>query len=289
MRSALILMLMVASFGSFAAESNRSSTRYAPPPGIAVPDETRAGLERDANRLASEIAELRGSLKDRPKLLERLPDVEIFHKAVDWPLRYGEFFRSNEFSQARTLLRQGLERAEALKNGQTPWTIATGLVVRAYISRIDGSIQPYGLIVPASFGEQRARPHRLDVWLHGRDDHLSELKFLSDRQRSLGEFTPAETFVLHPYGRFCNAFKFAGEADVFEAMDDVRKSYPIDPARVAIRGFSMGRVLASGGASSRHLGCGFAGRGIRRDRHLHQSIARRPGAALVRTTTVALV
>src|SRR5205085_5672212 len=87
---------------------------------------------------------------------------------------------------------------------------------------------------------ERGRSHRLDVWLHGRDDHLTELKFISDRQRAYGEFTPADAFVLHPYGRYCNAFKFAGEVDVFEAMEHVKKNYPIDANRVAIRGFSMG-------------------------------------------------
>jgi hypothetical protein len=129
-----------------------------------------------------------------------------------------------------------------LAQNQKPWATATGLVVRGYQSRIDKSIQPYGLVVPPSFagGKNPERKYRLDVWLHGRDNLLTELKFITDRQRSYGEFTPPETIVLHPYGRFCNAFKFAGEVDVFEAIEDVKKNYPIDESRVAIRGFSMG-------------------------------------------------
>ena len=46
--------------------------------------------------------------------------------------------------------------------------------------------------------------------------------------------------MLHPYGRYCNANKFAGEIDLFEALDHVRKHYPIDENRLVIRGFSMG-------------------------------------------------
>ena len=71
-------------------------------------------------------------------------------------------------------------------------------------------------------------PHRyrLDLWFHGRGETLSELNFLSDRQKSPGEFTPPDTFVLHPYGRYCNANKFAGEIDTFEALDHVKKHYP---------------------------------------------------------------
>ncbi|MGE3808572.1 MAG: prolyl oligopeptidase family serine peptidase, partial [Gemmataceae bacterium] len=47
-------------------------------------------------------------------------------------------------------------------------------------------------------------------------------------------------FVLHPYGRYCNANKMAGEVDLFEALEHVRKHYPIDENRISVRGFSMG-------------------------------------------------
>ncbi|MCA9185679.1 MAG: hypothetical protein KDA99_08670 [Planctomycetales bacterium] len=36
--------------------------------------------------------------------------------------------------------------------------------------------------------------------------------------------------MLHPYGRYCNAFKFAGEIDVLEAIADVKAKYQIDDA-----------------------------------------------------------
>src|SRR5205085_11464723 len=108
-------------------------------------------------------------------------------------------YRSNEVGLARTLLKQGIERAKQLRDGKPGWLFATGLVVRGYVSKIDGSIQPYGLVVPATFRLGDGKFHRLDVWLHGRDNNLTELKFISDRTKSYGEFTPADTFVLHPY------------------------------------------------------------------------------------------
>src|SRR5262249_57384728 len=46
--------------------------------------------------------------------------------------------------------------------------------------------------------------------------------------------------VLHPYGRYCNAFKLAGEVDVLEALESVRSRYRIDEDRISVRGFSMG-------------------------------------------------
>src|SRR5262249_20919882 len=97
-----------------------------------------------------------------------------------------------------------------------------------------------GLVVPASYQPGSPHQHRLDVWLHGRGETLSELNFLDQRQRSAGEFTPPHAFVLHPYGRYCNANKFAGEIDLFEALAHARAHYPIDENRLVVRGFSMG-------------------------------------------------
>src|SRR5665213_4259379 len=63
-----------------------------------------------------------------------------------------------------------------------------------------------------------------------------------------GDFQPADTIVLHLYGRYCNASQFAGEVDFFEALDDVKKNYNVDDNRILVRGFSMG------GASVWHIG-----------------------------------
>src|SRR5262245_24022323 len=125
--------------------------RRMPPPGIKLSEVDRAELEVKAAQLGREVQSLRGELKSKPALLTLLPDVEIYHKAVDWALRYDEFYKSNEVQIARILLEQGGERARALREGKPLWTTATGLVVRGYVSKIDGSVQPYGLIVPASF------------------------------------------------------------------------------------------------------------------------------------------
>jgi len=214
--------------------------RRIPPPGIKIPDADRIELERGVAELGSQIESLRGELKGKPALLDLLPDAQIYHKAVDWALRYDEFYKTNEAQFARTMLILGQDRAKSLREGVAPWTNATGLVVRGYLSRIDGSVQPYGLIVPVSYQPASAQKFRLDFWFHGRGEQLSEFAFIYDRLKSPGEFTPRNTFVLHLYGRYCNANRFAGETDLFEALDNVRKYYPIDENRLVVRGFSMG-------------------------------------------------
>jgi Prolyl oligopeptidase family len=214
--------------------------RPIPPPGIEVPQSDRAEIEMGVAELGAAIESLRETLKSKPALLELLPDAEIYHKAVVVALKYNEIFDLKEIATAKSFIRQGLDRANQLREGKAPWNTMTGLVVRGYTSRIDGSVQPYGLVVPATYRPDTAVQHRLDIWFHGRGEKLSELSFMDGRQRSPGEFTPANTFVLHPYGRYCNANKFAGEIDLFEAMDHVRKHYPIDENRLIVRGFSMG-------------------------------------------------
>jgi dienelactone hydrolase len=229
------------------------STPRMPPAGIEIPPDIKAELEKGVSDLGWQIQGLMGTLKSRPELLDLLPDVQVYHNAVRYALEDGIFYKTNDFAIARKLLEEGSERARSLNEGKAPWTNATGLIVRGYKSKIDGSVQPYGLVVPTSFQPGANHKHRLDFWFHGRNNNGSELSFISDREKNPGEFTPADTFVLHPYGRYCNAFKFAGETDAFEALADVRQHYPIDENRISVRGFSMG------GAATWHLAGHYAG------------------------------
>jgi hypothetical protein len=214
--------------------------RPIPPKGIDVPEAQRKELNHLLAEFGKEIAALPAELKSKPVLVDLLPDVEVYHKAVRYALTYGELYGKGELKEARNLLEQGRTRAKQLRAGKSAWTTATGLVVRGFRSKIDGSVQPYGLVVPATYRRDASRPYRLDVWLHGRGETLTELSFIGQRQRLPGKFTPAGTFVLHPYGRYSNAFKLAGEVDVLEALAHAKKHYRIDDDRVVMRGFSMG-------------------------------------------------
>lgn len=214
----------------------RAAVAPVPPPGIAVTAADRATLASGLSRLGSSIDALKGN--------PLLPDVLIYHKAVRFALEGNEFFKPEEVERAKELLKTGQERADALARGTAPWAAATGLVVRGYISKIDGSAQPYGLVVPPTWFLASAHRFRLDAWFHGRNETLSEVNFIWDSQKNAGEFTPKDTIVLRLYGRYCNANKFAGEVDLFEAIDAVKRQYSIDERRIVVRGFSMGGAAA---------------------------------------------
>jgi hypothetical protein len=219
-------------------DNDADNVRPIPPKGIAVNQKDHDALTKGLKDIDKGVAELKKSLK--PPLRALLPDVEVLAKAVRYALTLDEFHNAGQIAVAHKLIEQAHQRAKDLRSGKAPWTEVTGLVVRGYRSKIDGSVQPYGLVVPSSWKPNRPFRHRLDLWCHGRGETLSELAFINERQKSPGQFTPADAFVLHPYGRYSNAFKFAGEIDVLEALADVKKHYPIDDNRVVMRGFSMG-------------------------------------------------
>src|SRR3984957_15184185 len=132
MRSLLPLFLLVAA-------ARAADIKPVPPPGIAVPPADRAELEAGLARLQKSIE----GIKTNPLA----PDVQIFSNAVRYALEFGEFFKPAEIAHAKDLLREGQQRADALKDGAAPWLTATGLVARGYVSKIDRSVQPYGLVV----------------------------------------------------------------------------------------------------------------------------------------------
>lgn len=250
----ILPLLLAIPLVAVAAETQSSASKQYPPKGIGIPAAVRSDLDAGLERLARDIESLRSSLRTSPKKLELLPDVIVFHKAVEFTLADEMFHKPEELTYAKELLKMGMERAEQLAKGRPEWTTATGLTVRGYVSRLDGSVQPYGLVVPKSYRAGELKKRRLDFWFHGRGDTLSEVAFLRGRLNAKleNEFAPEDAFVLHPYGRFMNAYKFAGEVDVFEALEHAKTNYPIDEDRLCARGFSMG------GAAAWHLGAHHA-------------------------------
>jgi dienelactone hydrolase len=240
-RAVLWILFLTMAFGA---------ERPVPPPGVTVAEADRQILQSGIRRLGADIENLKKQHGLRSPLVA---DVAIFHAAVRYALDYNEFLKPEEIARAKDMLRMGQERAEYLAAGRVPWAVQSGLVVRGYFSKIDDSVQPYGLVVPSSWSPGGAHLWRLDAWFHGRSETLTELNFLHDRMNNPGQFTPRDTLVLHLYGRYCNANKFAGEVDLFEALETVKDQYKIDPNRVSVRGFSMG------GAAAWHIGAHHAG------------------------------
>lgn len=238
----ILLSLFLSSALADGPEDNDPKTvRQVPPPGIEVTPEQRAEIQAGLDTLQGKIETIRANESLSPALLSYLPDVEVFHKAVRDALRHDEFFKPAEIHFALDHLKLGMERADQLNRGETPWLEESGPVIRGFLSRIDGSVQPYGLEIPSTYDFAHPSPIRLDLWFHGRGETLSEVAFLQQRRTGKGgKISPPHTIVLHPYGRYSNANRFAGETDVLEALEHAGKDYRIDENRILSRGFSMG-------------------------------------------------
>jgi len=220
--------------------------RVLPPEGLEIPAEVRAQLEA---RLAATKKRM-----EAHKEHALLPDVEIFTKAVEFALLHREFYVPKDFAKADWALDEANKRLDSLDKGESPWTKATGLVVRGYRSSIDNSAQPYGLVIPKDHDFDKPCP--LYVWLHGRGDKNTDLHFLQERATKPGQITPPGAIVLHPFGRHCVGWKHAGEIDVLDATAAVQRGYKADPLRTVLVGFSMG------GAGAWHIGAHYADRWI---------------------------
>lgn len=218
--------------------------RVLPPPGIDLP---AAEMKTIRARLASAEAQAKAQYGADP--ID--PDIEIFLKAVRFAVDLGEFFSPGDGKAALKLLDECEKRLAAAKRGEFALNQVKGLVVRGYRSEVDGSVQPFGVEIPADY-DPKGKPLPLYIWLHGRGDKMTDLQFIAARMAKREGIQPEQAIVIHPFGRYCNAFKFAGETDVLEARNLALAHYRIDPERVVLCGFSMG------GAGAWHLGAHYA-------------------------------
>lgn len=194
-------------------------------------------LHESAKTLKAQFAKL------KPAHADLLADAEVFHKGCEWALRYESTFTAKDVAMIEKALSRGTERITALAVNQSPWTTKRGKVARGFVSTVDGSTQPYGVIIPKNY--DGTKPMRLDVVLHGSSKPvgMSELKFVArfDEGDAATSAAPDVDFIeLHPLGRVENCYRWAGETDVFEAIEAVCRNYKIDRNRIVLRGMSMG-------------------------------------------------
>ena len=224
-------------------------------PGGYPPDKEARG------KIEAKIAELNDAIEGLRKATTsdaQVRDAEVFARAAKIMLRNNDFHFADSASWTLDMLELGLKRSSAIAAKKAIYDRPGMRSVRAYRSRIDGSLQPYIASIPTDFGKDK-KIWRLDVVLHGRNDLLTETAWLrgnSDRAAGKEPYLQLEVF-----GRGNNAYRWAGETDVFEAMEDffareqaAGRAAFLDRRKIVLRGFSMG------GAGAWHLGLQFPDR-----------------------------
>ncbi|MEX1231677.1 MAG: prolyl oligopeptidase family serine peptidase [Planctomycetaceae bacterium] len=229
-------------------------------------DDERNTFENAYRELAASLENLRPRPDAESAAWDVWADADFCRRAVRWGLDYDPQYTEADRQAIRRGLELGKERVQLLAEGKTPWQERKGKVIRGFRSNVDDSVQPYGLVIPASYDP--AKPARLHVVLHGstRPIGMIELRFM---QRFVGDDpAPDVNYIeLHPFGRIENCYRWAGETDVFEAIEAACRNYNIDRRRIVLRGMSMG---ASG---TWHLGL----------KHPHKFVALGPYCGYVDT------
>lgn len=132
------------------------------------------------------------------------------------------------------LLRVEADLAQA-EAGRDLFASRTGFMRRAFRSKVDETLQPYAVRVPAGFDPKGSKRYPLIVYLHGSasdETNLAGVDYLSE----------GDAIELAPRGRGpSNAFaRDHAQEDIEEAIAAVIQSYPIDEKRIVLTGFSMG-------------------------------------------------
>lgn len=202
----------------------------------------RKSLLAELQPLQDRLAALRSAPLVKP---DRWADAQIFVKGVVWALDFGPVTDAKSRELVKKGLRRARERIDALAAGRQPWADRRGSSVRGFISGVDGSVQPFGLVVPESYDP--AKPIRLDVVLHGSTPAtgIGDLMFINaaDSGDAASAVSKNQFIEVHPMGRLGeNAYRFEGETDVDEAIEAVCRNYRIDHSRIVLRGSSLGGV-----------------------------------------------
>lgn len=128
-------------------------------------------------------------------------------------------------------LTNALQYLDSVRTGVDPLINKTGFVRKAFKSKLDNTLQPYMVSVPSSFDKTKKYP--LVVYLHGSESY----------ETNLPNYVIPEGFIaVSPFGRgTSNAFtRDNAQEDIAEAIEAVKKDFPIDDTRILLTGFSMG-------------------------------------------------
>ena len=259
----LCAALLVAMSPAFAQNSKKPNK---------ISDAERQELVDGLAKLQREVVAAENAVARDAKLVALLPDVQVCAKALDWGLNFDAAMDAKMLGTAREVLKVGLERAQQLQQGRAPWLAQTGKVIRGFRSRLDDSVQPYVINVPASWrgpqdevkGERRPYPLFIECPHAGL---VTELAVINAGLHEGNGFADDESLHLRAYARGYNAAKFAGEVNIFEQLAHAQSQYPVDDRRIVLHGFSMG------GSCSWHLAA----------HHPDRWVAASPGAGFADT------
>ena len=133
----------------------------------------------EKGRIEAKSTEL-GALLNKLEQNALYPDVAIYQKAGDFILRHPEEFVQASLREGHAgRSRQGHRSREGARRRLAFLDQEQGPPGARLSFDVDGSLQPYGLIIPESYSGQ---PIRLDIWMHGTNRVLNEVAFITQHE-----------------------------------------------------------------------------------------------------------
>jgi len=187
-------------------------------------------LSGPVDRLQARLAKDRPQ-KTKPGFTTAEYALTIYQLADSGEINPNRVNFGDEFAAANALLDQ-------LEAGHDPFADKRGDMRKAYRSAVDGTLQPYRILIPESY--KAAKPAPLVVALHGMGgDENSMFDFYGGRLKPEAE--RLGFLVVCPKGRdTASMYRGSAEQDVMDAIAEVRRDYTIDPDRIYLMGHSMG-------------------------------------------------
>jgi hypothetical protein len=232
--------------------------------------------EHEANWLRAALGERREAILEEPLLYRTDIHERIVRLAADAPriesAKAPESARSSaewDVAELVGLLSKNdgdldyLERrtneaervVRGVLDGKDPYVGRTGLLHKAYRSRLDGRLQPYLVNVPHK--APRAKGYPLTLAMHGLNGAPGQamrtvVGLAPEREKMNAPYEMRHLPALPTYNSLIVApdaygnagQRLPGEDDVLRVLEEVEEAYKVDPNRVTITGYSLGGTVS---------------------------------------------
>jgi len=196
------------------------------------------GLAAQVEAAKARAAKLEGILKakNQDALLAVLPSalyrISLFDLANKGEINFDRIDFNGQLKEASAML-------NALDAGNDPFAKRRADFKKAYLSKVDNTLQPYRVYVPTTYDSSKSYP--LVIALHGMggDENSYFEAYNKGEFRVLAE--DHGYIVACPKGRK-PASMYIGDAerDVMDVIEEMKRAYRIDPDRIYLTGHSMG-------------------------------------------------
>ncbi|MFK7999454.1 MAG: extensin family protein [Polyangiales bacterium] len=207
---------------------------------------------------APSTAAAQPSVRDRLEAMENARPATVPEGAVlsvRHMLDTADRIEANHAERAPEWRRRATRYLERMEAGQDPFPLAKGEIVnRGYRSPISNVLQGYAIYLPPDYDPTRAYP--VYIALHGGSSNGNlflgvvlgnNMDWLTYDEHVYDEYTPRWTpdwIVVAPTGFGQIMWRWMGEQDVLDVLDDVERHYNVDENQVVLGGLSNGGVGA---------------------------------------------